>query len=72
MRIQVKVTPKAKENRVIATEGEMLKVRVTAAPDKGAANQAVARLLAEHFNVPLRDVVLIQGATSRLKTFEIG
>ncbi|MBS0623095.1 MAG: DUF167 domain-containing protein [Verrucomicrobia bacterium] len=70
-RITVKVTPGAKQNCVMGWEGEILKVRVTAAAEKGAANHAVVSLLADFFNIPKRDVVLVHGATARLKLFEI-
>lgn len=38
----------------------------------GKANEAVIRLLAEHFGVPKSRVVLVSGATARVKRFRIG
>ncbi|MCP5469316.1 MAG: DUF167 domain-containing protein [Chlamydiales bacterium] len=70
MEIVVKVTPKAKKEEVL-DEGEFLRVKVTAAPDKGEANRACIKLLAKHFDVPQRDVILIRGETARTKTFLI-
>jgi len=70
-RISVKVTPGAKQNCVVGWEGAWLKIRVTAIAEKGAANHAVVALLADYFKIPKRDVVLVQGATSRTKLFEI-
>ena len=48
MLIQVKVTPNASEDKVIGMDGEVLKIKVRATPEKGKANQAVIDLLAKH------------------------
>ena len=49
----------------------VVRVRVTAAPVDGAANQAVTKLLSEALRLPARDVVLVSGANTRLKQFEV-
>ncbi|MEY5008012.1 MAG: hypothetical protein RL764_1328 [Pseudomonadota bacterium] len=48
-----------------------LAVRVSAPPDEGKANMAVAKLLAQIFEVRPRDVVLASGASARLKRLKI-
>ena len=68
MQIVVKVTPKAKKEEVIKEE-DLYRVKVTAAPEKGEANRACIKLLAKHFGVPQRDIILIRGETSRIKHF---
>ncbi|WP_375793552.1 DUF167 family protein [Chlamydia sp. 12-01] len=65
--LEVKVTPKSKENKIVGFEGEVLKIRVTEAPEKGKANEAVIALLAKALSLPKRDVTLISGETSRKK-----
>lgn len=67
--LEVKVAPKAKQDAVVGFEGEALKVRVTEAPDKGKANEAVIALLAETLSLPKRDIVLVSGDKSRRKRF---
>ena len=52
-------------------EGGRLKVRLTAPPVDGAANEALVALLAERLGVPKRQVVIVRGATSRLKVVEV-
>ena len=72
--VRVKVTPKAKQGRIVAEDdGEpLLKVYVTVAPEGGKANRAVQRALAEHFGVARTKVKLLSGQTSRDKRFRIG
>ncbi|AAD18637.1 hypothetical protein CpB0517 [Chlamydia pneumoniae TW-183] len=67
--LEVKVTPKAKENKIVGFDGQALKVRVTEPPEKGKANDAVISLLAKALSLPKRDVTLIAGETSRKKKF---
>ena len=53
------------------TDGDLLVVRVTAAPVDGAANEALVRVLAKALGLPRRDVVIVSGATSRTKIVEV-
>jgi uncharacterized protein (TIGR00251 family) len=45
----------------------VLRVRVTAPPVEGAANQALIRFLADELGVARRDVRLVAGAAGRQK-----
>jgi len=71
-RLEVRVTPRAAKNALdgFSPDGALL-LRVTAAPAEGAANTAVAKLLATALNVPARDVVLLRGSRSRHKLYDI-
>jgi uncharacterized protein len=72
MRIYVKVTPRAGKNEVLKiSEGEY-KVKVTAPPEKGKANEKVVELLAYHLAVPKSSVKIIAGKTARTKIIDIG
>jgi uncharacterized protein YggU (UPF0235/DUF167 family) len=46
-------------------------VRVTAPPERGRANQAVVRLLAERLGVPVSGLEVISGLSSRDKVVEL-
>lgn len=68
----VKVTPKAARNIIEGIGPDpagrpCLLVKVTAAPEGGKANAAVAQLLARAWGLPKSAVTMISGATARHK-----
>lgn len=69
--INVKVNPKAKLNKVSEDQEGDITVWTTAAPDKGQANEAVIKLLAEFLKIPKSKIILKRGGTARKKVFEI-
>lgn len=71
MRIFVKAKPNAHHDAVTKLSDTSYQVAVTALPVKGLANEAIAKVLAEHFGVPRSQVRLVSGFTSRQKVFEI-
>ncbi|MED5219184.1 MAG: DUF167 family protein, partial [Candidatus Neomarinimicrobiota bacterium] len=42
-RLKIKVAPGAKQNRIIGWHGDVLKVRISAQPEKGKANSGVRK-----------------------------
>jgi uncharacterized protein (TIGR00251 family) len=76
MSISLRVTPRGGRDAVDGIETlsdgrPVLKVRVRAIADGGEANAAVVKLLAKTLSVPQAKVVLVSGATSRLKQVEV-
>lgn len=71
MRVHVRVTPRSAAEAIRLEPDGSLAVRVTAPPADGAANAAVTKLLAKALNLPQRDIVLVSGASSRNKVFEL-
>jgi uncharacterized protein len=71
VRISVRVTPRASRDSIEAGAGGVLLVRVTAPPDDGKANAAVARLVARSLGVPKTNVRVVSGATARTKVLEV-
>ncbi|MCC1480088.1 DUF167 domain-containing protein [Roseibaca sp. Y0-43] len=63
------VTPGARRNAL--TEGDPLRVHVTAPPEDGRATQAVQKLLAKALGVAPSRLHLVRGATSRQKLFRL-
>ena len=70
MKIQVKVKPNSKTDEV-SREGDSFIVKVKEPPKEGKANQAVIKLLAEHFSVPQNQVKILSGFRSRNKVIEV-
>jgi hypothetical protein len=70
MKIQVKVKPNSRTEEV-SREGDRLIVKVKEPPREGKANQAVIRLLAEHFGVPKSQVRILSGFKSKNKVVEV-
>ncbi|WP_262298581.1 DUF167 family protein [Microvirga sesbaniae] len=76
LEVRVRVTPRGGRDSLDGVERlsdgrTVLKVRVRAVPEDGAANEGVRRLLARTLKVPASAVSLETGATARLKTFLI-
>jgi uncharacterized protein (TIGR00251 family) len=69
--LDLKVSPKASRNAITGFLGEALKVAVTAAPERGKANEAVEELLAEALDLPRGAVRVVAGQTSRNKRLEV-
>jgi uncharacterized protein (TIGR00251 family) len=70
MKIHVKVKPSSKTEE-ISREGDSLLVKVKEPPREGKANQAVIKLLAEHFSVPKSQVRILSGFRGRNKVIEV-
>lgn len=61
------MSPGAASTGVVGRQGGAWKVRVTAPPEAGRANDAVVRLLADALSVPRRDVEIVSGHGGRDK-----
>ncbi len=71
MRIYVKVIPRSSKNEITKiSEGEY-KVKLTAPPVKGKANEMLIKVLAEYFSVSRSSLKIINGKTARVKIVEI-
>jgi hypothetical protein len=72
----VRITPNGGRNAIAGVEirddgTAVLRIRVSAVPDKGKANEAVVALLAKALGVPKSAVSVVSGETSRLKTLAV-
>ena len=70
-RFNVRVQPRSSRNAVEGTHGDALRVRLTAPPVDGAANEALLAMLAEALGVPKRAVRIVGGETGRTKIVEV-
>lgn len=71
MRINVRVIPRARQNKITVEESGVLRVHTTVAPSDGKANDAVIKMLAEHLDVPKTSIKIIRGESARDKIIEI-
>jgi uncharacterized protein YggU (UPF0235/DUF167 family) len=68
--ITVRVTPGASRTSV-EENGDTLRVRVTAPPEGGKANEAVRVALARALGLAKGRLTLVRGATSRVKVWRV-
>ncbi len=69
--LPVYAQPGARKNGVTGVHAGRLKIAVTQAPEKGKANQALVKLLAELLDVKRSQIELLAGDTSQHKKFLI-
>jgi len=69
--LRVLIQPRASRTEVVGLHGEppRLKIRISAPPVDGAANDTVVEFLAKTLGCARRDIELIRGASSRKKDF---
>jgi len=65
------VQPRAARDEIVGWQDATLRLRVTAPPVAGAANTAVAALLARVLGVPPSSIRVIRGLQARNKVVEI-
>lgn len=70
MIINVRVIPRARQNQVNMGEDGILRVHTTAVPSDGAANAAVIKMLARHFDVPKSSIKIVRGLNARDKVIQ--
>ena len=74
--VTVRLTPKADRDALagieILSDGHpVVRARVRAVPEDGAANKALIALLAKQFGRPKSALTLVSGATSRVKQVRV-
>ena len=67
----VRVVPRASRNEIVGVHGDALKIRLTAPPVEGRANEALTTFLARRLDVRKSQVEIVAGATSRRKMIRV-
>lgn len=65
--LSVRAQPGARRNGVTGAHAGAIKVAVTAAPEKGKANEAIAHVLAEALGCKPSQIAILSGMTGRSK-----
>ncbi len=71
MKIFVKAKTRAKEEKVQKIDDAYFLVYTRAVPQKGKANEAILKNLADYFKISKDKIKLISGVYSRNKIFEV-
>lgn len=66
-RLRLRVRPGSRSSAIVGLHGGALKIAVSAPPERGKANEAVAALLAEALGLPRASVAVVSGAASQDK-----
>jgi uncharacterized protein (TIGR00251 family) len=66
--IDVKVVPGASSAQIAGTLGDRLRVRVTAPPERGRANEELTALLARSLGLRPGDVTVLRGTSQPRKS----
>jgi len=69
--LKIYLQPKSYKNEVVGPYRDGIKVKVTAPPIEGKANEALIRFLTKEFGIPLSSMTIFKGLRSREKTLRI-
>lgn len=73
--LRLRLTPKSSRSTIdgvmMTPDGPAVQARVNAVPENGAANQALAELVAGWIGCPKSSVTLVSGGKSRIKSLAI-
>ncbi|MBI4228832.1 MAG: YggU family protein [Deltaproteobacteria bacterium] len=71
MTIEVQILPKSVRDEILGFVSGRLRVRVSAPPMEGKANESLIKLISRTIEVPRPNVAIIKGKTSRIKVIKI-
>jgi uncharacterized protein (TIGR00251 family) len=71
LKLAVRLTPRAKADRLLGEGRRVVRASVTAPPEDGRANEALLQLLARVWQLSRCDLAIVAGATSRHKTVSV-
>ena len=69
--LHCQLQPKASGDDIVGVHGDRLKIRITAPPVDGKANEYLIKWLSKQFRVPKGNIKILQGELGRHKTLGI-
>jgi uncharacterized protein (TIGR00251 family) len=69
--LKVRVVPGSSRELIAGVHGDALKIKISAAPEKGKANRALRKLLAHSLSIPMTSILLVSGTSSQDKMVRI-
>lgn len=70
-RVHLFIQPKSSKNEVVGPHNGEIKIKITAPPIDGRANEGLIEFLSDYFDIPKRNVLLVKGETGRHKTVDL-
>ena len=70
--LKIYLQPKSSKNEIIGPYRDGIKVKVTAPPVEGKANEALIKFLAKEFKISASSIEILKGHNSREKIIRIG
>jgi uncharacterized protein len=71
LRLEIKAVPGASKTELAGIKDGRLRIRIAAAPEDGKANAEMLGFLSKTLDCPKRDLQLLSGEKSRLKTIAL-
>ncbi len=65
--LKVKLTPKSSRNQIVGKEGDTYRIKVTAPPVEGKANDALLDFISKKLRVGKGSIRFLSGTSSRMK-----
>jgi len=69
--IDVKVLPRSSKEKIVGEKDGVYKIKLTAPAIEGKANKALLKLLAKKLGLPKKEIRIISGERSRMKSIRI-
>ena len=69
--IQVQIQPRSSKNEITGLHNGRLKIKISAPPVDGKANQNLIEFIAKELRVSKSKVEIVKGHTSKLKTLKV-
>ncbi|RPI79680.1 MAG: YggU family protein [Desulfobacteraceae bacterium] len=69
--LKIHLVPRSSRDQLVNCTGDQLKIKITAPPVEGRANQALIAFLAKQLGIAKTKVELVAGATSKQKKIRI-
>lgn len=69
--VEVKVIPRSSRKEIAGVVDNVVKVKLTAPPVEGAANEQLIELFSDKFCTRKSNIVILKGSSSRHKTIKI-
>lgn len=69
--LNLKVLPGTSRTALTKVNDDRLKIKIAAAPEDGKANDELCAFLSKTLKVPKRDIEIVSGEKSRIKTLKL-